>query len=121
VADLGWAELPVGDAGSITVRIRVDEAGRVADWEPLDTSSPAQLVRALRRTIAMLGTGAFRARGTEGAGVDAFRLRARVSDEPQPTGAIALEQTWTGAHGEAAFTQASGRRVVVVIDRVKPD
>lgn len=121
VADPGWAELPVGEVGSVTVRIRIDEAGRVADWEPRSASPPAQLLRALRRTIAMLGAGTFRVREAAGAGVDAFRLRAHVSDEPAPTGAIALEQTWAGEHGRAAFTQASGRRVLVVIDRVKPD
>lgn len=121
VADPGWADLPTGEVGSVTVRIRLDEEGRVADWEPQSANPPAQLLRALRRTVAMLGAGTFRLRDAAGAGVDAFRLRAHVSDEPAPTGAIALEQTWTGGHGEASFTQASGRRVRVVIDRVRPD
>jgi outer membrane biosynthesis protein TonB len=121
VADPGWADLPAGEVGNVIVRIRLDEEGHVADWEPRSASPPAQLLRALKRTVAMLGAGTFRVRDAAGAGVDAFRLRAHVSDEPAPTGAIALEQTWAGGHGEAAFTQASGRRIRVVIDRVRPD
>lgn len=124
VADRGWADLPPGDAGRLTIRVTLDDAGKITGWEPDGTASPPpRLVATVKRTLAMLEAGTFAlAKGSAGAGVAVLELRARVEDRTPDDdgsgGAMRLEQRWSGDHGTAAFTQPSGRHVEVTIRRV---
>jgi hypothetical protein len=124
VADAAWGKEPLGDAGRITIRVTLDERGKITGWEPDGGAPPpARLVATVKRTLAMLEAGTFAlAKGEVGEGVAVLEIRATVEDaapsgEEGAASAMRLEQHWQSGRGTAAFTQASGRRVAFVITR----
>jgi hypothetical protein len=116
-ADPGWGTLPVGNAGSIEVAIRIDESGHITGYSALASDPPKQLAALVKRTIALLDAGTFALKGDVGAGVEVLRIQARVSDvETAEAGGVAA---LSFGEGKAAFTQDSGRHVDITLRVVK--
>lgn len=111
--DWVWRTAPLGDAGSATMEVELDEAGNVARWSLGPGASPA-LRQAMVRMMALVGSRPFIATGP----VTRLHVEARVSTDAvrEGTDAVyALHSEHEGDEGKAYFSLSMGRRVDLVI------
>lgn len=108
--DPAWRTVPFGPAGDATVTITLDEAGHVAATQIGGAPSPA-LASAIRKTITLLGSRPFVARGktTKLHVVAAVSSDAVHDDDANPV--FAIGGSYAGVEGSAFFALAIGRRV----------
>jgi hypothetical protein len=120
-----WSTLPAGDAGSIEITLDIDETGHITGMRAPEGEPPRHLLGLVKRTLALLEAGTFAiARGTVSAGFEVLRLRVRLHDgEPDVSGggSAELSNAYERGKGIATFTQASGRRVEVMVQLVKAE
>jgi hypothetical protein len=113
-ADKRWAELPVGDVGSIELTIQVGPDGKMVRAE-YDEKAPAALRSVVERTLATMRAGTFALTAAPGApGSETLRITVTLSDvEP------AILQHWdppgVDKPGRCWFIQPTGRRFDAVI------
>ncbi|MCA9584312.1 MAG: hypothetical protein KC657_03035 [Myxococcales bacterium] len=111
-ADPVWRTVPLGDAGTGSVRVVLDEEGRVESAEVSGQPSPA-LAAGIRRTIALLRARRFTSRGR----VTVLSFAARITPDSVHDGlhgdVFAIGGSFAGGEGQAFFALATGRRIDV--------
>lgn len=114
-ADPVWAELPLGEVGTIRVMLEIGADGRLLSWKALDENAPKALQNMAKRSYAMLQSGIFSLKpGGLSAGRQTLQVSALVgmTDKPLPEGGqIELSQHFEKGEGSSSFVQASGREV----------
>lgn len=120
-----WGTLALGNAGSLDLRIEVDEAGKIVSAAPATTPVAPHLQRLVERTLPFLRAGRFALSNmTVTAGVETLRISVSVSevaggvaDEDRSAGPYALgfEPPRDGQPGRGYFTLRSGRHVEVLV------
>ncbi len=115
-----WSTLPVGDAGTFHVVIRVDDAGHLGDARAVEDTPPPQLAHLLARTVMLLRGGLFALSSSGGAGSETLRISVTISAgtpsddidaNPADTVALGFDPPRPGKPGRGWFTLASGRHV----------
>jgi hypothetical protein len=121
-ADAAWGSEATGRLGPIRVSFEIDAEGTITGHTVSTPGAPARLVELVKRTTILVQRGVFAVRGTMKAGREVLELSAEVLDVPVEVegGGASVEHRWKGDKGLAAFTQTSGRRVVVTLERVTP-
>ena len=115
--DLVWRTVPLGDAGSATMEVELNDDGTVARWNLGPGASPA-LRQAMVRTMALVGGRSFVATGA----VTKLHVEARVTTDAvrEGTDAVyAIHSEHEGDRGSAYFSLSIGRRVDLAISTLK--
>jgi hypothetical protein len=111
-ADPMWRSAPLGGAGDADVLLTLDDSGHIVDSRVLGAPSAA-LTSAIRRTLALIGSRAFVARGK----VTRLHLVATVTADEVHDGlhgdVFAIGGSFAGGEGSAFFALAVGRRIDV--------
>ncbi|HEY6560539.1 MAG TPA: hypothetical protein VI072_24820 [Polyangiaceae bacterium] len=118
-----WSSLPVGDAGSVRVEVRVNEVGHIVHTETLGPTPAAEhLARLLQRTVLLLQSGRFAVSGVSAGDLEVFRIDVQVSMREPAEGfetgqvvRLGFEPPDARGRGKAFFTLGSGRHVEAAI------
>lgn len=118
-----WSSLPVGNAGSVRVEVRVNDEGRIVHTETLGpTPAPEHLARLLQRTVLLLQRGRFAVSGVSAGDLEVFRIDVKVSMKEPADGfeagqvvRLGFEPPDANGRGTAFFTLGSGRHVEAAV------
>jgi hypothetical protein len=108
-----WRTVPLGDAGSATLEIELEEDGTLARWSLGAGASPA-LRAGITRTMAFIGGRTFLAHGR----TTRLHVSAHVTTDATRDGAdavYAIHSEHEGQSASAYFSLSVGRRVDLVI------